>query len=103
MDEIYIVAVILLACCLGFIPAIIAKNKGYNFWLWWGYGAAIFIVAIVHAVTLRDKNIKNAPQKANPLDTTAEELAKYKKLLDSGAITQEEFEAVKSRLLSTLL
>ena len=40
---------------------------------------------------------KGTPQ---PQSTTADELLKYKSLLDSGAITQEEFDAQKSKLLS---
>ena len=37
--------------------------------------------------------------KNNQLTTSADELKKYKDLLDSGVITQEEFDAKKKQLL----
>ena len=37
---------------------------------------------------------------ASQLPTTADEFLKYKKLLDDGAITQEEFDAIKVKLLN---
>jgi uncharacterized paraquat-inducible protein A len=40
----------LIALLIGLIPATIAKNKGRSFWLWWLYGAALFIVALPHAI-----------------------------------------------------
>ncbi len=43
---------------LGFIPANIAKNKGYRFGLWWFYGTVLFILAIVHIALLPNKNAK---------------------------------------------
>ena len=42
--------------------------------------------------TCKNINIKELPQ-------TADELKKYKELLDSGVITQEEFDAKKKQLL----
>jgi hypothetical protein len=38
------------AVLLGLIPAVIAQNKGHSFWIWWLYGAAIFIVALPHSL-----------------------------------------------------
>ena len=41
---------------LGFIPACIAKEKGYgNFWGWWCYGWLLFLVALIHSLCLKDK------------------------------------------------
>lgn len=45
--------VILLAALLGLIPAVIAKGKGRSFGLWWIYGAALFIIALPHALLMR--------------------------------------------------
>ena len=50
------------------------------------------------------KRIKEEPQTSTSIVTTsktsnADELKKYKDLLDSGVITQEEFEAKKKQLL----
>lgn len=42
-----------LALLLGLIPAAIAKNKGRSFIGWWIYGAALFIVALPHALVMK--------------------------------------------------
>ena len=103
---------LIVAAGLAFIPANIAKNKGYSFGLWWFYGWMLFIVAIIHVNFIPDKN---APQ--IPINTTsvadsasytpnygsihsaADELKKHKELLDAGILTQEEFEAQKKKIL----
>jgi len=41
------------AVLLGLAPAAIAHSKGGNFFLWWLYGAAIWIVAFPHALMMR--------------------------------------------------
>lgn len=40
---------------LGFIPAQMAKEKGYSFGLWWLYGWLLFIAATIHISCLPDK------------------------------------------------
>ena len=42
-----------IAILLGLIPAVIAHKKGYLFWLWWLYGAALFIIALPHSLSLK--------------------------------------------------
>lgn len=163
---IYCIVVLAVSAGLGFIPATIAKNKGYSFGLWWLYGWLLFIIALIHALVLPDKNAQrnyppqqgtvpqqgpyapppaggpvnaggrptpppyapassqppragrtppypqqpqgtymprqgNAPQQgvAPQQVDAAEELQKYKQLLDNGVITQEEFDAKKKQLL----
>lgn len=44
---------ILLWVLLGLIPAVIAKNKGRSFWLWWLYGFLLWIVALPHAIVVK--------------------------------------------------
>jgi hypothetical protein len=44
---------LLIAIVLGLIPAAIASSKGKNFLPWWIYGAALFIVALPHALIMR--------------------------------------------------
>lgn len=44
---------LILAVLLGLIPAVIAKNKGYSFGLWWLFGGALFIVALPLALLLK--------------------------------------------------
>jgi len=48
--------VIIIAIIIGLIPAFIAKSKGRSFGLWWIYGAAIFIVALPHALLMKPDN-----------------------------------------------
>ena len=93
---------LIIAAGLGFIPAEIAKKKGRtNYWLWWFYGWMLFIVALIHSLCMEDLN----PQKGKSKQTMrteigiADELIKYKELLDQEVITQEEFDAKKKQLL----
>lgn len=41
------------AILIGLIPAVIAQGKGRSFALWWFYGAALFIVALPHALLMK--------------------------------------------------
>ena len=41
------------AVVIGLLPASIAKNKGHNFFTWWFFGAALFIVALPIAILLK--------------------------------------------------
>ena len=43
---------LLLAVVLGLLPAAIAQSKGKSFVAWWLYGAALFIVALPHALMM---------------------------------------------------
>jgi hypothetical protein len=45
--------VVLIAGVLGLIPAAIANKKGHSFSAWWFFGAALFIVALPMALTLK--------------------------------------------------
>ncbi|WP_103333182.1 zinc ribbon domain-containing protein [Pseudotabrizicola formosa] len=53
--------ILIIAVLIGLIPAAIASSKGKSFLLWWIYGAAIFIVALPHAIIMRadDRAIEN--------------------------------------------
>ena len=44
--------ILILAVLLGLIPAAVAKGKGRSFGVWWLYGAALFIVALPHALIM---------------------------------------------------
>lgn len=50
--------VLLSALVLGLIPAIIAHNKGRSFFLWYLYGAALFIVALIHSLVISKSEAK---------------------------------------------
>jgi ribosomal protein L32 len=41
------------AAIIGLLPAFIAKSKGRDFLLWWLYGAAFFVVAIIHSLIIQ--------------------------------------------------
>jgi hypothetical protein len=45
--------ILILAVLIGLIPATIAKNKGRGFLGWWIYGAALFIIALPHALLIK--------------------------------------------------
>ena len=45
------------AILLGLAPAAVAHSKGGNFFLWWLYGAAIWIVAFPHALLMTPKHV----------------------------------------------
>lgn len=49
--------ILLLGILIGLIPASIAKGKGRSFVLWWFYGAALFIVALPHALIMKTNNL----------------------------------------------
>lgn len=111
--------VLIIAAALGIIPGKIAERKGHSFWLWWFYGWMLFIFAIIHVQFIEDYNAPVLMKNRDPYNSTnnntvyynqpslppvrsigtAEELMKYKQLMDAGAMTQEEYNIVKGRLL----
>lgn len=110
-DYLYYIIVLIVAAGLGLIPASIARNKGYNFGLWWFYGWMIFIVAIIHVSLIRDKKAQQFKVYAPPApysppyasgQSVADELKKYKELKNQGIITEEEFRIKKEQLLKLL-
>jgi hypothetical protein len=44
---------LVIAAVIGLIPACIARDKGRDFWTWWIFGAALFIVALPAAILLK--------------------------------------------------
>lgn len=68
----------------------------------WLFYIMVILFAVVMALSLviRFAKIEDAPAKKwNAQMSIADEIKKYKELLDSGIITQEEFEAKKSELM----
>jgi hypothetical protein len=45
--------VLIIAVLIGLIPAAVARSKGKSFGLWWIYGAALFIIALPHALLMK--------------------------------------------------
>lgn len=106
----YYIISLAVAAALGLIPANIAKKKGYSFGLWWLYGWLLFIVAIIHVSLIPDKNATQMSMYNNSLNpysppsgqSAADELIKYKELLDQGIITEYEFQVKKNQLLKLM-
>lgn len=44
---------LLIAIVIGLVPAFIAKAKGHSFFVWWVYGALVFIIALPMALLLK--------------------------------------------------
>jgi hypothetical protein len=54
---------LLLAVCLGLIPAFVAQSKGRSFLAWWFYGAMLWIVAMPWSLMLKpDQALVDARQ-----------------------------------------
>lgn len=93
------------------IPANIAKNKGYGFAGFFILGLfGFFLIALIIALCLSDKNqqmnefkttlysANNAPNQKEP-PMQSEQIGAYYSLLQQGAISQEEFDAMKKKIL----
>lgn len=107
--EILIIIFIIIGLFLYFIPAFVGRNKRdsmgitlLNIFL--GWSVLGWIGALIWAVTSERKDapmLYNNPFQpvAAPASNT-EQLMEYKKLLDAGAITQDEFDSQKAKLLT---
>jgi len=54
LPAVYIMEILITALIIGIIPAMIAKSKGRDFFLWYIYGVAMFILALPHALLIKD-------------------------------------------------
>ncbi len=61
-DGDFLLSVLVWSAFLGLIPAIIASSKGHNFFLWWLFGAALFIVALPMAIVQKPRYLQLPPQ-----------------------------------------
>lgn len=112
---------LVISAALAFIPAYLARKKGYSQGLFWLFGFFLFVPAIIVACCIEDKTKPKtptavyvaqpyAPPYAQPYAPPApssspspvDELQRYKDLLDRGAISQEEYDAVKAKLLNKI-
>ena len=106
---------LIVSVALAFIPATVARKKGYSQGLFWLFGFFLFLPALIVACCIEDKakpkpptavyvaqpytppyTSPAAPNSPSPVD----ELQRYKDLLDQGAISQEEYDAIKAKLLN---
>ncbi len=89
-----IFAYILVGTLFGLIAGSINEGKGCSYWSGFWCGFLLGLIGIVIVCVQTDKTKVNL--------NGAEEIEKYKKLLDNGSITKEEFEESKKRILSKL-
>jgi hypothetical protein len=55
-----LVATLALYVALVFVPAMIARQKGRSFGLWFVYSFFLWIIALVHSLLAKDKGAKPA-------------------------------------------
>ena len=107
---IFIILVLGAAVGLAFIPANIAKKKGYSFGGFFVLGFFFFFIGLIVALCLDDKNaqmnqMQAAVYSANYSNRTAsasvaDELQKISDLFQRGAISQEEYDQLKAKLIN---
>lgn len=102
LPSVFLIYLIFLS--LYFLPSIIALIKRnhrtkvilFNFFLGWTF--VMWIISLVWACK-RDDDTNTIPAIAKANISPAEELQRYKQLLDDGVITEEEFRIKKEQLL----
>ncbi len=95
---------VLLWCIIwGFVTKAIVKGKGYeNSGVWFWCGFFLGIIGVIVAACKPAVNVSPNYTPVQPQTGSADELFKYKKLLEQGAITQEEYDAKKAQLLNDI-
>jgi hypothetical protein len=58
----FILEVILSAAVIGVIPALIAQRKGHSFFVWWFFGAMMFVFALPAALMLKPNRFRQRPK-----------------------------------------
>lgn len=76
-----VISMLAFAAILGLVPAAIAKHKGRDFALWWVYGFAFFLIALIHSFCLsktKEKRKEELKQDIELREEIKEELRKEK-------------------------
>lgn len=89
--ELAIIVAIALALAFGYFAQQFGVKKGYGQGICFAAGLFLGFVGLIVVLLLPDKN--------EAKESNVDALLGYKQLLDSGAITQEEFDAKKKELL----
>ena len=84
--ELLMAIVAIIACAVA--TGKVADKKGYGYNAFALLGLVLPLIGLVIAIALPDKSVQSAV-----------DLVNYKKLLDDGVITQEEFDGKKRELL----
>ncbi|MGN0655006.1 MAG: SHOCT domain-containing protein [Oscillospiraceae bacterium] len=122
----YIFAVIIFSVMFGAVTCVLNNEKGYEGGFWWGFFLGVIGIIIVvckpenkevldrrciiaggwvckKCGKRNNGSVMTCECGSNKLFDThvsADELIKYKKLLDDGAITESEYNNVKKKLLN---
>lgn len=90
--------------CIGAIKFLLNSSKEYNFFYSYNNSSAKNVCTTINELVGQIKAEQQASErtKSNLVgdSTVADEILKFKELLDVGAITQEEFDAKKKQLLN---
>jgi hypothetical protein len=62
LDGALILELILTGALIGVIPGMIAQRKGHSFFVWWFFGAMMFIFALPAALILKPNKFKPRPK-----------------------------------------
>lgn len=92
---------VFVSVALAFIPANMARKKGYSYGGFWLFGFLCFLPALIVALVISDRGARATAQAQGvPLTpSSAQSIRELKELADMGAITQDEFTAKKRALL----
>jgi len=95
---------LIIAAIIGLIPATIAYKKGHNFFAWWFFGFALFIVALPYAIFMKRADHDKLEKTDGTRDSTKiiEELANLKAIKDTGALSDEAYKAREDSLKKQL-
>lgn len=90
--------------CIGAIKFLLNSSKEYNFFYSYNNSSAKNVCTTINELVgqIKAEQQANERTKSNLVgaSTVADEILKFKELLDVGAITQEEFDAKKKQLLN---
>ena len=62
LDGVLIFELILTGALIGVIPGMIAQRKGHSFFVWWFFGAMVFIFALPAALILKPNKFRPRPK-----------------------------------------
>ena len=98
----FIIPLVVAVIC-GCISKSITNSRGMLGGFWWGFLLGIIGIIVV-AVRPNDK-VKTEAREPNVRNTSiisaSDELLKAKELLEKGAITQDEFDEIKRRIINS--
>lgn len=83
-----------------YINLIVSETKTDGFIYKTAYSSAQNILSVLQVICENNKTLHETTSESTVVTSSADEIIKYKNLLDQGIITQEEFDTKKKQLLS---